>query len=252
MPATLPLPQCASLSLTRDEVQRWHDLGYLGPYTLVTPEEMARLRARIDADIFVAESARPARERNHDRHLDHPAVWRLCSLPPLVERVASLIGPDLILWRSNFQMKEPGDPAVPWHQDGAYYGLSPCVLVSAWIAVDEATRANGCLRILPGSHRRQLAHREDPSKEAFGKAIDFTDAELERAVSLELRPGEFVLFNEFTAHGSDENRTALRRLGLSPRITVPFVRIDGGVRRVALLRGRDYAGLNQVVATPDG
>ncbi len=246
---------CASeRRLSPAEVARWHVLGYLGPYTLMPAAEMSACRARIDADIFVGERARAPRDRNHDRHLDHSTVWRIVSDPALVERVAGLIGPDLILWRTNFQEKNPGDAAVPWHQDGAYFGLQPCVLVSAWIAIDRATIANGCLRVIPGSHRQLLAHNQDASKDAFSKDIAAGQIDESAAVSFELEPGQFVLFNEFTAHGSQANSTQERRLGLTPRMTVPFVRVppgaDGAPRAVSLLRGRDYLGMNRCVPPP--
>jgi len=222
----------------------WLEQGYLGPFDLVTPGEMQRLRAAIDREIFIREAQRPAPERDHDRHLDQPAVWELCSHPALVERVADLIGPDLILWRSNFQDKPAGGPAVPWHQDGTYFDLQPCILVSAWIAIDEATTANGCLQIIPGSHRSLQAHRHDPTRSTFSHSLAPTPEEIGRAVSFPLAPGQCLLFNEFTTHGSGPNTTGARRLGLTPRITVPFVRIpmsgDGQPRLVSLLRGSDY------------
>jgi ectoine hydroxylase-related dioxygenase (phytanoyl-CoA dioxygenase family) len=247
-------PQTApATALSRAEIDRWHEQGFLGPYTLVTPEEMARSRAIIDEQIF-AKDQRPDSQRLHDRHLDLPEVWRLCSHPALVERVASLIGPDLILWRTNFQLKAAGGDGVPWHQDGAYYGLEPCVLVSAWIAVDEATRENGCLQVIPGTHHGPIPHLVDSSKSAFGKEIDRGALDLVKAVSFTLQPGQFVLFNENTAHGSEPNCTTGRRLGLSPRITVPFVRVmpqaPGVPRPVSLLRGRDYLGLNRLMPPP--
>ena len=87
-----------------------------------------------------------------------------------MERAASIIGPHLVLWRTNFQIKAPlseqedWDTEVPWHQDCAYFQPSPNVILSAWIAVDETTRANGCMQVLPGSHKRLYPHIEDPGR----------------------------------------------------------------------------------------
>jgi len=251
---TRPGSPLASSWLSRRERDAWLDQGFLGPFTLVSRAEMAAIRERIDHDIFIGEAARPAHERNHDRHLDHPLVWRLCSAPPLVERVAALIGPDLILWRSNFQCKEAGDEAVPWHQDGAYFGLQPCVLISAWIAIDEATVENGCMQVIPRTHHRALPHQSDPDRSTFGQSIAADAIDVGSAVTFPLAPGEFILFNENSAHGSGANRSTRRRLGLSPRITVPFVRVpdgpDGQPRPVSLLRGCDYTGEQRVMPPP--
>lgn len=253
-PTATTAPTLATGSLTLAERDRWLDQGWLGPFTLASVEEMAAMRARIDRDIFIAQKDVVRSQRNHDRHLDHADVWAICSAPALIERVASLLGPDLLIWRSNFQEKRVGDPGVPWHQDAAYFGLQPAVMVSAWIAIDEATEANGCLRVVPGSHHALWRHRHDPSAEAFARALDDDAVDLAKAVPFCLKPGEFVLFNELTVHGSEANRTDRRRLGLTPRITVPFVRVpslaDGGRRAVAMVRGRDYTGLHRVMPPP--
>jgi chlorinating enzyme len=99
----------------------------------------------------------------HNRHLDNQGIWELFSNPELAERVASILGPHLVLWRLNFQLKPPlsdqkewnygWDTSFPWHQDCAYFQPSPNVILSAWIAVDEVNKDNGCIRIIPGSHK---------------------------------------------------------------------------------------------------
>ena len=76
----------------------------------------------------------------HDRHLDQGTVCQVCRRPELTDRLASLLRPDLMIWRSNFQVKQPASNAVgdaqyhtrvPRHQDGAYYDLQAQVVVSA-------------------------------------------------------------------------------------------------------------------------
>ena len=74
--------------------------------------------------------------------------------------MASLYGPDLLLWRTNFFIKEPGAKEIPWHQDFNYWPLEPPIIISAWIAVDSATLENSCLQIVPGSHRKVVPHVE--------------------------------------------------------------------------------------------
>lgn len=260
--------------LAAAEVEAYHRDGVLGPFELLPPERMAPLREQIMREVIVPAQREDPTLHYHDRHLDHPAVCRLCRAPELVERIASLLGPDLMVWRSNFQVKEPlaeasGDrqryAAVPWHQDGAYFGLQPLVLVSAWIAITEATADNGCLLVVPGSHTATFAHTHDPERAAFGRSVppDAVDPAAVRA--LEMRPGEFVLFNENTLHASGPNRTPHPRIGFTPRVSVPFVRVTGNprgagrdrarhapdeAREVALLRGHDYTGRQRVVPLP--
>ena len=210
----------------------------------------------------------------HDRHLDHEAVCRLCRGPELVDRIASLLGPDLLIWRSNFQIKQPlaeasGDEKryteVPWHQDGAYFDLRPMVQVSAWIAITEATNDNGCLQVVRGSHTSTFHHDVDATRTSFHQAVPTDAIDPADVRAFELEPGEFVLFSDNTLHGSGPNRTAHPRIGLSPRVTVPFVRVTGNPlyagrdrarhapderREVAILRGHDYTGRHHVVPLP--
>lgn len=260
--------------LSAAEVDRYHRDGVLGPYRLATPEQMAALREPILREVIApAQRGDPSLDY-HDRHLDHPAVCRLCRAPELVERIACLLGPDLMVWRSNFQVKQPlaDTPAdqrryaeVPWHQDGAYFGLQPLVLVSAWIAITEATADNGCLMVVPGSHATTFAHSHDPERAAFGRSVPEQAIDPAAVRTLELRPGEFVLFNENTLHASGPNRTPHPRVGFTPRVSVPFVRVTGNPRgagrdrarhapgeprEVAMLRGHDYTGRQRVVPLP--
>ena len=269
-----PLASRLRFGLDDDEVEAYHRDGVLGPYRLVPPDQMAAMWERIERDILAPAQHGDPDLHYHDRHLDHPAICRLCRGPELVERIASLIGPDLVIWRSNLQIKHPlaravGDEKryteVPWHQDGAYFELQPLVLVSAWIAVTEATVDNGCLQVVRGSHTRTFHHDADATRTSFHQAVPEDQIDPAEVRVLELLPGEFVLFSENTLHGSGPNRTPRPRVGLTPRVTVPFVRVTGNPRyagrdrdrhapdeqrEVAMLRGHDYTGRHRVVPLP--
>ena len=246
-------------ALSKDEVRLYHRQGWLGPFTLVSEEEMAAAREAIDAEILGPGRAQGLAERDyfHNRHLDNRVVYELLSNPKLVERAACLLGPHLVMWRSNFQIKWPRseqddwDSEVRWHQDCAYFQPSPNVILSAWIAVDDTTRANGCMQVMPGSHKRLYPHITDPEAEVFAKGVDPSTFDASEAVHLELRPGQFIFFNESTLHHSPANRTETRRCGITPRLTVPFV--DVGRREeidVLMLKGEDYMGYYNVVQPP--
>ena len=261
--------------LDAGEIEAYHRDGVVGPFRLVSPDVMASMRERIVDEIIVggAQLDDPHVDY-HDRHLDHETVCRLCRGPELVDRIASLIGPDLLIWRSNFQIKQPlaeasGDEQryteVPWHQDGAYFDLRPPVWASAWIAVTEATLDNGCLQVVRGSHTSTFDHDVDDTRHSFHQAVPTDAIDPDDIQAFELEPGQFVLFSENALHGSGPNRTARPRIGLSPRVMPPFVRVTGNPlyagrdrarhapdepREVAVLRGHDYTGRHQVVPLP--
>ena len=262
-------------ALDEAEVEAYHRDGIIGPFALLSPDEMDEAWAEIDLEIIGPGAGDPDLDY-HDRHLDHGTVCRICRRPELIDRVVSLLGPDLMIWRSNFQVKRPAANAVgdaenytmvPWHQDGAYFDLQPQVLVSAWIALTESTKENGCLQVVAGSHLQTFEHDIDTGRYEFERSVPEDEIDHKSVRALELRPGEFVLFNASTVHSSGPNLTSRPRVGLTPRISVPFVRVAGNprgagrdrarhaldeLREVAMLRGRDYTGRQRVVSLPCG
>ena len=246
--------------LSKEEVRQYHLQGWLGPFTLISESEMAQVRKKIDSEILEPGQKHGLNERDycHNRHLDNRSVYELLSHPHLVEKASCILGPHLVLWRSNFQVKLPlsrqydWDTAVPWHQDCAYYQPSPNVILSAWIAVDELTRANGCFQVLPGSHKKLYPHITTYGLELFEKAADPATFDPSDAVHIELKPGQFIFFSESTLHSSLPNKSETRRLGITPRLTVPFVEVENRDQiDVLLLKGEDYMGDYHVVAPPE-
>src|SRR5262245_6951324 len=142
--------------LSSAELDSWNDKGFIGPFTALPPPEMAAVLDEIGKTVM-ADLAQPAgppptetspqearRARvlraTRNRHLDVRAIARVCSHPELVERLASLLGPDLVLWRSQvfLQTGAPGR-GLPWHSDH-YAALlaEPGTNLSAHIALNPA------------------------------------------------------------------------------------------------------------------
>ena len=246
--------------LSKEEVRQYHQQGWLGPFTLISEVEMAEVRQKIDVEILEPGRQQGLHERDyfHNRHLDNRCVYELLSHPNLVERAAGILGPHLVLWRTNFQIKLPlsqqddWDTAIPWHQDCAYYQPSPNVILSAWIAVDETTKANGCMQVLSGSHKRLYPHISIPGADRFGRYADPATFDPNDAVHIELKPGQFIFFNESVLHFSPPNKSEMRRFGITPRLTVPFVEIGNRDQvEVLMLKGEDYMGDYKVVEPPN-
>ena len=237
--------------ITSQERQHFRTQGYLGPFELCSPEEMAQIRPDIEQ---VLNSDPPGHKtRIHNRHLDCPLIHELATHPAIVERMACLYGRDLLLWRTNFFVKYPGDKEIPWHQDFNYWPLEPPVIASAWIAVDPATRANSCLQIIPGSHRKIVPHVEATPDMVFNQMGDADYIDTSQAIDLEMQPGQFILFNERTVHHSEPNRSDQRRIGLAVRVIVPMVEVlswDAPDHALVVISGRDRLGFNRVAGAP--
>jgi ectoine hydroxylase-related dioxygenase (phytanoyl-CoA dioxygenase family) len=235
-----------SHSLSRDEIQRFHDEGYLGPFVMCSPAQMAECRAQIVEQVLSAAMARPDKQR----HLDARAVYDLCTHPAVLDRIESLVGPDILLWQSRIVSKEPGAKLVTWHTDDNYLHLEPRLNYSAWIAIDETTECNGAVRMLPGTHKLTIPHIPTSGDVFSPMQADprYFDAD-GPVVEMRLQPGQFFLFTDRTLHQSPPNNTAHARLGLAVRFTVPLVRVDHDLG-VQVVRGEDRLGFNRIASPP--
>lgn len=238
-------------TLTPAEVEQFHRDGYLGPFDLFTPDEMAELRPRIDD---VLASAPPDHtEHQHNRHLESRVVWDLASHPKIIGRMNCIFGPDLLLWRTNFFIKHQGGKEIPWHQDAAYWPIEPAIVSSAWIAIDDSTIENACVQIIPGSHRRILPTVPAGEEMEFHAMADMTDVDTSKMINLEMKAGQFILFNERTLHHSHRNDSPKRRIGLAIRTILPIVRVlraDSPRHKMVILSGEDRMGFNELTDPP--
>ena len=145
--------------LTRAEVDFFVENGYLGPYAAMSPAEMTSIREAIEARVLGREGPNPRRPMQVAAY-GHASRLRPGRAPAIIGRIAGLLGPDLVVWTTNFWLKEPGGAEIPWHQDINFWPIEPPVNISAWIAIDDVTVENACLRIIPGSHRHFMQHTQ--------------------------------------------------------------------------------------------
>src|ERR1700749_462909 len=103
-------------SLSAAEIAEFEEQGFIGPYTLCSPEEMHRLHPLID-EAVERKSAPFRRDKWESRHQDCRVFYDICASPEIVGRISSLLGPDIVLWNSVVFNKMPGGREVPWHQD---------------------------------------------------------------------------------------------------------------------------------------
>jgi len=149
------------------------------------------------------------------RHI--PLFLEHAADPALLDVVEDLLGPDLVIYNTQALLKPAfHGTSQPWHQDAAYWPIRPMNMVSCWIAIDEATPENGCMRFIPGSHKRGLAeHRSGrPLSAASGgtaAAVQEIQVDESRAAAVPAMPGHGSLHHCLTHHGTPPNRTPHRR-----------------------------------------
>jgi hypothetical protein len=252
--------------LTAEEVAAYHRDGHVTAAHRLPDDLRAGLTAAVEA--LIDQNPDVAPEALAGAHVPHNGdtgvrgrqeLLDLVRHPDILDMVAQLLGPDLIVWGSHvFAKPAEAGRAVPWHQDGQYWDfIRPLEAVTAWIAIDESTRDNGCLRVIPGSHRAgPLDHRisDDPSL-ALARELPGFDGTAARDV--ELAPGQISFHHAMLVHGSNANTSARRRRGYAirfmpatshfdrsrpPALIGPGMVLDFANRPIWLVRGEDRAG----------
>jgi non-heme Fe2+,alpha-ketoglutarate-dependent halogenase len=217
--------------------------GYLFPLRVLSEAKAAEYLAtyeKYEREGFLSDDAPIAKH-----HCIFPWVHELATNDAVLDVVETLLGPNILCFGSRPWNKKPNDPGfVSWHQDNAYFGLSPHEEVTTWTALTKADTENGCMRYLPGSHLwPDQVHREthDPNNLlSRGQSIDNTD---ERgAVDVILNTGETSIHHERTVHSSGANSTNQRRLGYSIFYIPTHVQSTIGRRGALLVRGTDTFG----------
>src|SRR5262249_37324051 len=153
--------------------------------------------------------------------------------------------PDIALFASAYLCKPPRDgQPVLWHQDGSYWPLDPMEVVTLWLAVDDSTPENGCMRVIPGSHKSELAPilpRMDIAN-ALSSGMDESLVDSAKATDVVLCAGDVSIHHPNIVHGSNANLSDRRRCGLTIRYIPTTTRILIGENErfpsAFLLRGK--------------
>ena len=227
-----PLPRAAYLpasGITNQQVTFYEEYGYLIGENLLTAAEIQALRDESVA-IFRGErgdipgvlpptpGATPSETLRkyiavHFPHKISPLVRDYLAHPKITPVLQALLSPNVKCMQSMLFVKGPGKPGQSWHQDEYFIPTRDRSLIGAWIAVDDADEDNGCLWIIPGSHRPgYIRRRVDYAGDDFGDRDvctlePYTEAD---AVPVAVPSGSVVFFHGHLLHSSRRNRTADR------------------------------------------
>jgi non-heme Fe2+,alpha-ketoglutarate-dependent halogenase len=259
-----------SYALTAQELEQFHRDGFYGPFDLYDSNEMEHsLRAMrpklIDKrnGVYYQGDAMAGSTNlaSYDRHLDVEFLAMHVTRPGLVDRVTSVLGPNVLCWRSEFFPKYPGDEGTDWHQadNFANVGKYPQIVwpedatfggaLTVWTAFTESTIENGCLQFIPGSHKtmnydenkviaydaEMINNREKNGVRRGFYGYDYRQLQKDpnwspdetKAVSIVMRQGQAVMFWSTLMHASHahEGRTDRMRLGFTARYVPTSVRV---------------------------
>jgi non-haem Fe2+, alpha-ketoglutarate-dependent halogenase len=243
--------------LSHAQLAAYNEYGYLKPFDIFSQLEVDRNRAYFDYILAAMRVFNDGRDTYAIRgfHTRCKLIYELATDSRILDLVEDIVGPNIIVWGSQFFCKMPNDPKpVPWHQDASYWPLTPARTVTVWLAIDDADAENAAMQVIPSTHK--LGHLK--WGKAKGPAI--LDQEIENAerygepVYLDLHAGQISLHADMLVHGSQPNRSARRRCGLTVRYCPPEVRFlnpDWGAQAI-VARGRDPYGRWQSIPKSSG
>jgi ectoine hydroxylase-related dioxygenase (phytanoyl-CoA dioxygenase family) len=234
------------MTLTTAQLKRYRADGYAVGGRILDDNALVRLRAELDSIIGnLAPDRRP--ENMPSLHYDNRYLRDLFLSDSLIDVAAQIVGPDVALFTSYVISKRPDDGlAVDWHQDAAFFPIEPMDTFTLWLAVDDSDVENGCMRVIPGSHREEavLLHKVDlDSGTTLPMSLDNLD--LTDAKDVQLRAGEYSVHDPWILHGSNPNRSSRRRCGITLKYISTHAAIDRTFRSPS---GFDWDGLRLYLA----
>lgn len=197
-----------SIAAIRDDPPSAHpgSPGYmLANGMLIQPEGKVPDRAVAPEDFVAKVFNTHLAGAAHDFALDAKAA----------DVVASILGEDIDVFQSMFILKNPGAWGQPWHQDSYYFNFDQQPQVGLWLSISEATLENGCLSVLPGSHRSPiLDHVRDAREGANQGYLEILGVDESKAVPVLMDPGDLLVFHSYLLHKSFDNRGVGRRAAM--------------------------------------
>ncbi|HEY0827705.1 MAG TPA: phytanoyl-CoA dioxygenase family protein [Bacilli bacterium] len=236
--------------LTEQELQHYKEHGYILYKKPVLPaEKFAELESRFNRHY----EEHPNTDCWDCPHWNDP--WfldLLCDKEILDKLVEPIIGPNIAIWASSFLYKAPfTGKATPWHEDSSYFAGrldNFDNMVTIWLALDPSTRDNGCMKVIPGTHKNGFSEYEeiDTKENMFHLQIKDTLDE-SKAVYFELDKNECSFHDSRMIHGGGKNLSPTRRCGFQLRYFPTSVKFNPDHEysqgfKIYLARGKDLAG----------
>jgi non-heme Fe2+,alpha-ketoglutarate-dependent halogenase len=225
--------------LTKQQLAEYEELGFLHSVPILSADEVAHYRAQVE-QTCQAIGGRVA--RLNSLHLFFRWAWDLSTHPRVLDCLEEVLGPNIVLKSTRIFYKHGRSASyVGWHQDGITEKLEDGRAPAIWLGLTAATVENGCLRVVPRSHRLGLLqHDSNPDLEplpgsaptsvenwfrAYGdelsERITIVPQELNPPFDLVMRPGEMSIHHPVTLHGSNPNLSTESRIGLSASYSTP-------------------------------
>ena len=201
--------------LRTDQISHYRSKGYISPLSALTSNEAKEIRNEIEKIEKNWPGALEGINRNYV-HLISPVLNKVCLNKNILDAVESIIGKNILICGTTLFIKEKKEKGfVSFHQDAKYIGLEPHNWVTVWLAVTDTNENNGCMRMLPGSHKENLKFHEEKfdKNNLLTRGQTIKDVSLDKTDPIVLKAGEISLHHPLIVHGSGLNNSDDRRIG---------------------------------------
>ncbi|MHA6483338.1 phytanoyl-CoA dioxygenase family protein [Paenibacillus sp. strain BS8-2] len=205
--------------VTEQMKKEYEEQGFTLFHDLFSTEEMEQLTASIDRldeereaelDKLGQQGLSIPKQINFNILLNQkdPVVKAFVMQDKMVEITTSLMGPDVKLyWDQSVYKRPEANRDFPWHQDTGYQPIEPQVYITCWLALEDATIENGCIWVIPETHKQGLVEHKDTE---VGKQCYFGE---DPGLPVELKKGSMAVFNSLLFHRSTPNMSNTTRKG---------------------------------------
>lgn len=228
-------PICLPKIVSDAQVRSFVEEGFLVVPNLISPDELEEIKAdtvRLARGGYPCEGIPPLPESRsdddvlrgilciHQPHYVSPVMDKFVRHPALCGVLSQVTAAHLPFWdgsvkcmQSMLFVKPPQFQGQAWHQDEVYIPTRDRSLIGAWIAVDDATIENGCLYVIPGSHRTGYLYpqRDHGNPDEFDFARESWGFDESKQIPVEVKAGTVVYFNGYLLHRSFKNRSQIYR-----------------------------------------
>ena len=219
--------------LSTEGITQFQREGYTSVEGFFDEREIKAMRAELDRFKREGLLRNVATDGDGETHSQSTQNLQICPIAPkspfyrsfqfqpkVVGAISTLIGDPFVFYLDQIFLKPPRTGmGTNWHQDNAYFKVSdPTKGTAMWVALHDATVANGTIHVIPGSHSTPFEHGRDPYSDHHIRC----DVPEEESVPIELKAGGVVFFNYGVAHSTKTNTTARERAGLA----LHFLRTD--------------------------
>jgi Protein involved in biosynthesis of mitomycin antibiotics/polyketide fumonisin len=235
--------------LTEKQLADYEELGFVHSIPILSESEVRNYAAEVEA---TCQALGGRITRLDAAHLFFRWAWDLCTHPRLLNCMEQLLGPNIMLKSTRMFIKYGRSASfVGWHQDGITEGLKEAHVPAIWLGLTAATVENGCLRVVPRSHRLGLVpHASLPDANNLTAQGITAQAQIDSPQDIMMGPGEMILLHPLVLHASNPNRSAEPRIGFTATYSTPALGSSRTV--VAWVRGDGPRDCFDVIEQPPG